>query len=105
MQLRKQDAGSNKRAYRVTVRQLESLIRLSEARARLDFSPTILVRHVNDAVTLLKGSIAKLDRPDLELDDEEVQLPKDGDEQMRDTDGTQQLVQPETRKVKLDFSS
>jgi len=65
-------------------------------------SPTIQVKHVNDAVLLLKGSIACLDRPDLELDEEDVQLAQDGDEQMRDSDGTQQVVQPEARKVKLD---
>lgn len=64
-----------------------------------------MVRHVNDAVSLLKGSIANLDRPDMELEQEEEQVVVDGDEQMRDTDGTQQLLQPEKRKLKLDFSS
>lgn len=87
----------------MTVRQLESLIRLSEARARLDLSPLIQVKHVMDAMSLLKSSIANLDQPDLELEQEDVALPEDTD--MRDSEVEkvrEDQVQPETRKVKLD---
>jgi len=61
------DAGHRK-AYHVTVRQLESLIRLSEARARLDFNPFITPSHVRDAMTLINKTIADLDIPEIEID-------------------------------------
>lgn len=91
----------------MTVRQLESLIRLSEARARLDLSPLILVRHVVDAFALLKSSIANLDQPDLELEQEDVALQEE-DTDMRDSEVEKirtDQVQPEARKVKLDYST
>jgi hypothetical protein len=46
---------------RITVRQLESLIRLSEARARLDLSPTVTHQHVIQAANLLKQSFVGVD--------------------------------------------
>ena len=39
-------AGSNKQQWRITVRQLESLIRLSEALARLYCSDHVEIKHV-----------------------------------------------------------
>lgn len=44
VQLRNRDAGANKASYRITVRQLESMIRLSEALARLYCDDTVQVR-------------------------------------------------------------
>lgn len=35
-------------AYRITVRQLEALVRLSEAVARVHCSPTVTAQHVNE---------------------------------------------------------
>jgi len=60
------DAGSG--AYRVTVRQLEAMIRLGEARARVDLSATIEVAHVVEARRLLRESIAKVDHDDVDVD-------------------------------------
>lgn len=82
------------------MRQLESLVRLSEARARLDLSPLVQVKHVHDAFSLLKASIVNLDQPDLELDAEEVPLEPEND--MRDSEARSDQLQPQTRKVKLD---
>ena len=47
--------------YRITVRQLESLIRLSEAIARVELSMTVTVDHVIKAVDLLDKSIVTID--------------------------------------------
>ena len=54
-------------SYRVTVRQLESLIRLSEALARLHADPVISVRYVREAARLLKASIIRVESDSIEL--------------------------------------
>lgn len=46
-------------AYRMTVRQLEALIRLSEAIARSHLDNQVQTRHVRLAVRLLKTSIIR----------------------------------------------
>ena len=66
--LRSEDAApGSAAAYRITVRQLEALIRLSEARARVDASAEVRRCHVQEATRLLKASIISVDDPDLEL--------------------------------------
>ncbi|ETL33048.1 hypothetical protein L916_14445 [Phytophthora nicotianae] len=69
--LRENDVVSNGQtniAYRITVRQLESMIRLSEALARLDLSETVLVSHVQEAYRLLSKSIIHVDMQNVELE-------------------------------------
>ena len=68
--------GVSRSSYRITVRQLESLIRLSEARARLDLSSRVTVVHVKEAARLLKKSIVRVETGDVMLEDE---LEADGD--------------------------
>lgn len=67
--LRQSDVSYQKTAYRITVRQLESLIRLSEALARVHFDENILPAYVDEASRLLKKSIINVDMPDVEIDD------------------------------------
>ncbi|WIA33122.1 hypothetical protein OEZ86_006274 [Tetradesmus obliquus] len=59
-------------AYRITVRQLEALVRLSEAMARVYLSPAVTGEHVAEAAKLLKASILKVDVADLEMDEDEL---------------------------------
>lgn len=78
--LRENDVVSNGQtniAYRITVRQLESMIRLSEALARLDLSDVVLVPHVQEAYRLLSKSIIHVDTQNVDLAIPE--LPTDGD--------------------------
>jgi len=67
--LRSEDAvPGSQSAYRITVRQLEALVRLSEATARVYCSKTVEVPHVAEATKLLQASILKIEQSDLELD-------------------------------------
>ncbi|KAH8387253.1 hypothetical protein KR093_005887 [Drosophila rubida] len=70
--LRQRDTGSAGRStWRITVRQLESMIRLSEAMAKLECSNRVLERHVKEAFRLLNKSIIRVEQPDIHLDDDE----------------------------------
>ncbi|KAK2588592.1 hypothetical protein KPH14_006364 [Odynerus spinipes] len=67
----RQRTGSSSGKWRVTVRQLESMIRLSEALAKLECVDEVTVKHVKEAKRLLNKSIVTVEQPDIELDDAE----------------------------------
>lgn len=69
--LRQRDTGSGKSTWRITVRQLESMVRLSEAMAKMECLPEIGIKHVKEAFRLLNKSIIRVEQPDIHLDDED----------------------------------
>ncbi|XP_075220927.1 minichromosome maintenance 6 isoform X2 [Lycorma delicatula] len=105
---------SSKAMYRITVRQLESLIRLSEAFAKLECLDEVRPHHVREAYNLLNKSIVRVEQPDilLEADAEDEALPMevDGEEaQIRPANGEEsegQRNEPskqEKKKLSLTF--
>ncbi|KAI1205828.1 MCM-domain-containing protein [Annulohypoxylon truncatum] len=72
-ELRADDAqgGIGKNSYRITVRQLESLIRLSEAIAKANCVEEITTEFVDEAFNLLRQSIISVEHDDVEMDDDE----------------------------------
>lgn len=71
--LRQRDGsgGVSKSAWRITVRQLESMIRLSEAMARMHCCDEVQPKHVKEAFRLLNKSIIRVETPDVNLEPEE----------------------------------
>ncbi|XP_077249548.1 minichromosome maintenance (MCM2/3/5) family protein [Tasmannia lanceolata] len=68
--LRRGDATPGSRvAYRMTVRQLEALVRLSEAIARSHLEVVVRPAHVRVAVRLLKTSIISVESSEIDLSD------------------------------------
>ncbi|XP_019616569.1 PREDICTED: zygotic DNA replication licensing factor mcm6-B-like [Branchiostoma belcheri] len=82
--LRQRDcSGVSKSSWRITVRQLESMIRLSEAMARMYCQDEVQPKHVKEAFRLLNKSIIRVEQPDINLgteDEEQQQLDGGGDE-------------------------
>ncbi|KZP20186.1 mis5 protein [Athelia psychrophila] len=76
--LRQDDAtGAGRNSYRITVRQLESMIRLSEAIARANCTSEITPAFVREAYTLLRQSIIHVEQDDIDFDEEELEGERD----------------------------
>ena len=74
--LRADDAqgGIGRNSYRITVRQLESMIRLSEAIAKANCVDEVVPSFVREAYNLLRQSIISVEKDDVEVDDEENEV-------------------------------
>ncbi|CAG8525168.1 3310_t:CDS:10 [Funneliformis mosseae] len=92
--LRQDDAiGAGRNSYRITVRQLESMIRLSEAIAKAHCNNEIIPEYVNEACNLLQQSIIHVYHDDLLLDEdeEEVNDQMDNDDVNPENDDTMEV--------------
>lgn len=112
-ELRNDDAqgGIGRNSYRITVRQLESLIRLSEAIAKANCVDDVTEGFVREAFSLLRQSIISVEKDDIDVDedDEDLEAPphgndnddgrEDGDSAMADEnqDGTPAPARPKTK--------
>lgn len=74
-ELRADDAqgGIGRNSYRITVRQLESMIRLSEAIAKANCVMEVTEDFVKEAFKLLRQSIISVEKDDIEVDDEDLE--------------------------------
>jgi DNA replication licensing factor MCM6 len=72
-ELRADDAqgGIGRNSYRITVRQLESMIRLSEAIAKANCVSEITPEFVKEAYNLLRQSIISVEKDDVEVEDDD----------------------------------
>ncbi|TTI92377.1 Zygotic DNA replication licensing factor mcm6-B [Bagarius yarrelli] len=79
--LRQRDGtGVTKSAWRITVRQLESMIRLSEGMARMHCCDEVQPKHVKEAFRLLNKSIIRVETPDINLDQEDEEAMEEDEE-------------------------
>lgn len=89
IRIRKADNLDFNGCYRITVRQLESLIRLSEALAKVHGNTKIIGEYVKEAERLLTNSILKIEKSDVVIDDDKevfvqshpLTLPQDNNNQ------------------------
>src|SRR3984957_13243643 len=79
-ELRANDSGGiGRNSYRITVRQLESLIRLSEAIAKANCVEDVTDAMVIEAFNLLRMSIISVEKDDIEVEEEEGEVSAPGD--------------------------
>lgn len=93
--LRNGDAQSTKRSLRMTVRQLESLVRLSEAVARLKFSDFVEESHVDEAYNIFKASLLRLSNKELIVLEQDMRQPANDEEGATDHVMGDETVQDE----------
>lgn len=70
LRLRDSSTGASIASRRVTARQLESMIRLSEAVARMYCSAEVTENHAKEAFRLLSKSIIRVEQPDVDFEED-----------------------------------
>lgn len=106
MVLRQRDSGgSSSGTWRITVRQLESMVRLAEAMATMHCSSQVTAAHVQEAYRLLNKSIIRVEQPDIHLDEDEPQFERmDVDGEQQTTEENETLTDDSAPKKKLTLS-
>lgn len=95
---------TGKSTWRITVRQLESMIRLAEAMARMEISDEVQPKHVKEAYRLLNKSIIRVEQPDIHLDEEdEHPLIDDGEKENAMEVDSEEPTAPTKKKLVLSF--
>ncbi|KAI0265220.1 MCM-domain-containing protein [Gloeopeniophorella convolvens] len=90
--LRQDDGtGAGRNSYRITVRQLESMIRLSEAIARANCTSEITPAFVREAYSLLRQSIIHVEQDDIDFDEEEAAAERDNAQPKTSEDDSQDV--------------
>ncbi|XP_070536303.1 zygotic DNA replication licensing factor mcm6-like [Ptychodera flava] len=87
--LRQRDTnGITQSSWRITVRQLESMIRLSESMARMYCQDEVQPKHVKEAFRLLNKSIVRVETPVINFEEEEEDQPveENGEVEQMETD-------------------
>ncbi|RLV91834.1 DNA replication licensing factor MCM6 [Spathaspora sp. JA1] len=106
-ELREEDAqGLGKSSYRITVRQLESMIRLSEAIARANCTEEITPSFVAEAYDLLKQSIIRVENDDVDLEADKEQEDVDADtttQSQTQSETTETPSQPSQSKESITY--
>ncbi|XP_037876572.1 DNA replication licensing factor Mcm6 [Bombyx mori] len=86
--LRGREGGAGGGAWRITVRQLESMVRLAEGVAKMHCSGHVTPAHVHEAYRLLNKSIIRVEQPDIHLDEDEPQCEPSMDVDQDEPNGT-----------------
>ncbi|CAD5113181.1 DgyrCDS2369 [Dimorphilus gyrociliatus] len=106
--LRQRDStGSGSMSWRITVRQLESMIRLSEGMARLHCVDQVQPKHVKEAFRLLNKSIIRVEQPDINFEEqfEDIEMDEENGEKMETSipEETQQTEDKLKQSQKLSY--
>lgn len=100
--LRQRDTGiTGKGSWRITVRQLESMVRLSEALAKMECLSEVGVKHAKEAYRLLNKSIIRVEQPDIHLDDEDDELLADMEMPDENVPPNNQIIETEQTATEL----
>eukprot|EP00049_Salpingoeca_infusionum_P011179 m.192559 g.192559 ORF g.192559 m.192559 type:complete len:799 (-) comp14858_c0_seq1:250-2646(-) len=96
-------SGLSKSSSRITVRQLESIVRLSEALARVHCSELVREAHVHEACRLLQRSILHVEADDVELFDKQEQhsMAREPSVQQEETPDEPAITMPYEKYVKI----
>ncbi|KAL9089845.1 MAG: hypothetical protein Q9159_002315 [Coniocarpon cinnabarinum] len=110
-ELRADDAqgGIGRNSYRITVRQLESMVRLSEAIAKANCVTDVSAAMVDEAFKLLRQSIITVEKDDVDVeDDDDAEQPaadgmdEDMDEDVQRRSPSHQALGREKTKITYD---